>query len=139
MTQLQWVKASTRFPTKDGHYFIKWDGLNSASYIVVHAIDKKVWLERNAQWLEEIESPSSIEGEEKKAYLEWLDEQIKKCEYGKLHFDWHSHNTSLQCFKEAREKFLSVESPSPALPIKEEEKEGGAPVEQDKNKTKDHG
>lgn len=41
-------------------------------------------------------------------FLEWLDSEIEKCEYGKQHYDWHSHNTSLQCFKEAKEKFLTI-------------------------------
>jgi hypothetical protein len=46
-------------------------------------------------------------------YLEWLDSQIAECEYGKLHYNWQSHNTSLQCFQEAKEKFLTIDFATP--------------------------
>lgn len=56
------------------------------------------------------------------SFLSWLDKEIEKCEYGKLHYDWHSHNTALQCFKEVKQQFLTLQyPPQPIDPTTEEQ------------------
>jgi hypothetical protein len=144
MSNLQWVKGRERLPNAPGWIFIKDGHIRTCRWfsngVFYTAADKKFpsnpgtsyvgdkteWL-----WLEEIESPSSIEGEEKRPrwvkpenspdkpgryYAEYLgsySDEIKRDM-----FYWNGGNWLTGPFKIVR--WLS-ESPSPLLPVKEEE------------------
>ena len=127
MSNLQWVKASDRNPSKFGQYYVQYSGdiygKGKKDIFTFNGNEWHVGPYKVEYWLdEETESPSSIEGGEKGAefvkLLEWMQDIMIEADSGRQWVDFRTSPGPRYTSAELVDKYLS----SHALPIKEEEK-----------------
>jgi hypothetical protein len=118
MSNLQWVPGN-KLPEESDFYIaetvtnvngVKTGHVQYLQYI--KGADHFMGLSENEtvhRWLLEAESPSSIEGEELLPFLKQLLRDFINCRTG-------------ECIRKLDDLILRLESPSPLLPVKEEEK-----------------